>query len=168
MRQPMTFGATGIQSERGSQRSRQSTIRNQDVSKMTEKKGKKMEEEWMFRKPLYFKSFLQGWAQSEKGKAELHGAEETFESSMATQEEPGRQLHIGNVQGSAWQKKKMCLNQFPALHCILLELLWVFPGVSEEMLVQHLTTEDTSDSCDLLNSLSWSTLASQGFFCLLC
>lgn len=75
---------------RGSQRSRQSTIRNQDVSKMTEKKGKKMEEEWMFWKPLYFKSFLQGWAYAEKGKAELRGAEETFESSMATQEEPGR------------------------------------------------------------------------------
>lgn len=54
---------------------------------------KKKERKWRgsecFGMPLYLNLFLQGWAWSEI-EAELPGAEETFESSVATQEDPGR------------------------------------------------------------------------------
>lgn len=56
---------------------------------------------------------MQGCAQEEIGEAELPGAEETFESSMATREEPG----VGKVPGTGVAGKRVAEGG-KVLYCI--------------------------------------------------
>lgn len=90
--------------------------------------------------PSVGKGFLQGWAQAEIRKAELPGGKETFGSSKAAQEEPGRWVHIGDVQGGVWQEKQMCLIPFGSIVLYPARASMELQGRSR---VEHLTAGDT-------------------------